>query len=580
MAGLSRLPRVAPVTGLAAVALEADGAHASVVSAQPAIASTQGVATAPDISTAWSSASERPLVVVVDDQSSGRRILEAVIRGIDAQLDVQAFADAAVALEQIGAQTPDLIVTDYLMPGLDGLDFIRRVRALPGCEDLPIIVVTIVEDRRVRYQALDAGATDFLSRPIDEQECRVRCRNLLMLRLSHQELRRRSEQLARLSKQLSLAEQRERKRLAQVIHDDLQQLLVAAELSLQRVGRRLPAGEGMEQLHDTLAGASDLLQQATGVARSLVGDLSPPILHEAGLVEALEWLARRMRGRYGLDVALSLDAAAAPASDDVRSVLFDAVREALFNVVKHAETDRVRLSLLRSGDARLRLLVEDDGVGFDGTARRDDSSPEEGFGLFSMGERLHMLGGQLRVASEGGRGTRVEITAPLSGDADLGGDGAACDSDVGAASSEVLPAPAVSVASPAPLRILLADDHAMMRRALSAMLAGEPGITVSGEASDGLEAIAEVERSQPDMVLMDVSMPRMDGLEATRRIKARWPSVQVIGLSMHEPADRSQAMLAAGAAAYLCKSDDVGLLLETIRRVSVRGASAAPPAGD
>ncbi|WP_462329744.1 response regulator, partial [Thiohalocapsa halophila] len=225
------------------------------MSAQPAIASTQGVATAPDISTAWSSASERPLVVVVDDQSSGRRILEAVIRGIDAQLDVQAFADAAVALEQIGAQTPDLIVTDYLMPGLDGLDFIRRVRALPGCEDLPIIVVTIVEDRRVRYEALDAGATDFLSRPIDEQECRVRCRNLLMLRLSHQELRRRSEQLARLSKQLSLAEQRERKRLAQVIHDDLQQLLVATELSLQRVGRRLPAGEGMEQLHDTLAGA-------------------------------------------------------------------------------------------------------------------------------------------------------------------------------------------------------------------------------------------------------------------------------------------------------------------------------------
>lgn len=550
------------------------------VNAQSANPDGQSVAPPGDASRVCSTGSRRPLVVVVDDQSSGRRILEAVIRGIDTHLDVHAFADAAVALEQIGRQTPDLIITDYLMPGLDGLDFIRRVRLLPGCEDLPIIVVTIVEDRRVRYDALDAGATDFLSRPIDEHECRARCRNLLMLRLSHQELRCRSEQLARLSKQLSLAEQRERKRLAKVIHDDLQQLLVAAEFSLQRVGRRLPTGDVMDQLHDTLAGASGLLQQATKVARNLVGDLSPPILHEAGLVEALAWLARRMQRRYGLEVALSLDAAAAPASDDVRSVLFDTMREALFNVVKHAGTGRARLSLFRGDGARLHLWVEDDGVGFDATPHRDDAGCEEGFGLFSMGERLHMLGGELRIVSAVGKGTRIEVTAPLGGADDALGAAAARDYRLGADSADVPPASDTSVSPSAPVRILLADDHAMMRRALSAMLAGEPGITIGGEASDGLEAIAEVERVQPDLVLMDVSMPRMDGLEATRRIKARWPSVQVIGLSMHEPSDRSQAMLAAGAAAYLCKTDDVGLLVEAIRRVSARGASAAPPALD
>jgi len=76
----------------------------------------------------------------------------------------------------------DMVLTDYKMPSLDGIEVIRRLRRIFGYEDVPIVCITVVNDREVRYRALEAGATDFLIRPIDRLECGARCRNLLSLR--------------------------------------------------------------------------------------------------------------------------------------------------------------------------------------------------------------------------------------------------------------------------------------------------------------------------------------------------------------------------------------------------------------
>ncbi len=133
-----------------------------------------------------SPAQESALVVVVDDQATGRKILEQLIRGIDPGLRVLVFDDPTLALEAIRKETPDLVLTDYLMPQMNGVRFIRELRALPDCADVPVVVITVVEDRNIRYDALDAGASDFLNRPIDEYECRARCRNLLTLRYQQQ----------------------------------------------------------------------------------------------------------------------------------------------------------------------------------------------------------------------------------------------------------------------------------------------------------------------------------------------------------------------------------------------------------
>ena len=160
----------------------------------------------------------KPLVIIVDDQSTGRKILEQIIKDISPSLDVEVFTSPLAALERIRLRTPDLVITDYKMPVMDGVQFIREIRAISVCRDVPVVVVTVVEDRKVRYQALDAGATDFLIRPIDQYECKVRCKNLLTLRQQQQIISSRAkwleEQVAIGTREIQIRERETLLRLA------------------------------------------------------------------------------------------------------------------------------------------------------------------------------------------------------------------------------------------------------------------------------------------------------------------------------------------------------------------------------
>ena len=114
------------------------------------------------------------------------------------------------------------------------------------------------------------------------------------------------------------------------------------------------------------------------------------------------------------------------------------------------------------------------------------------------------------------------------------------------------------------IRVLIADDNLSSRDGLKALLATKSKIDIVGEASDGREAIELVEECRPEMVLMDVRMPLIDGLEATRIIKNRWPEVKVIVLTMY-PSNQAEA-LAAGADAFLVKGCTAEDLLKAILR--------------
>jgi len=117
------------------------------------------------------------------------------------------------------------------------------------------------------------------------------------------------------------------------------------------------------------------------------------------------------------------------------------------------------------------------------------------------------------------------------------------------------------------LRILIADDHAQVRRVFRGLLEERSELRVIGEASDGLEAIAQAHALRPDVILMDVSMPNMDGIAATRRIKAELPSIEILGLSMQPRTEETHAIEEAGAAGFFMKGIDTHSLIERLLQI-------------
>ncbi len=157
-------------------------------------------------------------VVIVDDESTGRMILGKIIQQIDDDIVIKQFEHSREALEWIQASPPDLIVTDYKMPEMNGVQFIQAVRQSPDCENIPIMMITVVSEKSIRYEALEAGATAFLTRPIDQIECRTSCRNLLKMHEQHLIIQNRAdwlaEQVSVATEQIVLREQETILRLA------------------------------------------------------------------------------------------------------------------------------------------------------------------------------------------------------------------------------------------------------------------------------------------------------------------------------------------------------------------------------
>ncbi|BCA55515.1 hypothetical protein W02_26550 [Nitrospira sp. KM1] len=117
------------------------------------------------------------------------------------------------------------------------------------------------------------------------------------------------------------------------------------------------------------------------------------------------------------------------------------------------------------------------------------------------------------------------------------------------------------------IRVLVVDDHASMREVLTDMLRSYPGVEVIGEGANGREAILLAKQRQPDVILMDITMPKLDGIEATRQIKQAHPKIIVIGLSVHQGGPVELAMMEAGASVFINKEAAVDRLYETMMKL-------------
>jgi CheY-like chemotaxis protein len=229
--------------------------------------------------------------------------------------------------------------------------------------------------------------------------------------------------------------------------------------------------------------------------------------------------------------------------------------------VKHGQVKSARVRMIRVDEKTLKITVTDRGQGFDTRCLSSDESESDRFGLFSIRERLSLLGGSFEVISAPGEGTNVVLTAPLEPFGAVVADPGKESERRGSADS----LRHVSRESRRRIRVMLVDDHAVMRHGLSTLLDLHSDIETVGEASNGEEAVHMARKLQPDVILMDISMPKMNGVEATRAIHREFPQIRIIGLSMYDATDQAVSMLKAGAVAYLNKSGNADALIATIR---------------
>ncbi len=225
----------------------------------------------------------------------------------------------------------------------------------------------------------------------------------------------------------------------------------------------------------------------------------------------------------GLTIRRQMDRDLPELGTEAELVVYRIAQEALTNTVRHARATRLDLSLRRTPGG-VELRIRDDGRGLgdapEGPARhaRTRSADRRG-GLPRPGPA-----GRYRSPARRTRTERKPVTMPTS------------------------PSTAASSGPAAPTRILLADDHALVRRGVRLILDGEPDLTVVAEAGDGAEAIEMARAEQPDLVILDIAMPRLTGLQAARELSRVMPGLRILMLTMYDNEQYFFEALKAGAA--------------------------------
>ena len=365
------------------------------------------------------------------------------------------------------------------------------------------------------------------------------------------------EQLRSLALDLSRTEEHERQQLATNLHDNLAQTLALARMKLQGVDPAFKTSGTYQEVNG-------LLGESLAYTRAVMADLRPPLLSDAhDLHRAISWVVDRVQ-RRGLSVIVESDTEPIVLDEEVLTVTYQAIHELLFNVLKHAQTKQARLMLERRHQY-LEAVVTDYGTGFDVREERSTAFQERGFGLLNIRERVELLGGRLEISSRLGEGTCSKVIMPLRANT-------ARTHSPGKSQPHALertsglperPTDAVGFVT----RIVLVDDHALVRDGLRSILAERPDLCVVAEASDGEMAIEVARQLRPDVIVMDVNMPKMNGLEATRLITTEFPEITVIGLSMQDDAQTVLSMKKAGAIGLVSKGDVAEKLVQLIEAV-------------
>ena len=378
-----------------------------------------------------------------------------------------------------------------------------------------------------------------------------------------------------MEQQRAMAMSEERNRLAREMHDTVAQSLTGVILQIETAKMSVEAGD-LTAAAELLGIARIQAKRALEDTRRAVQGLAPASLERLSAAKAIAEEARRFEAETSIPTLFIQTGEEQPLVPEQRTALLRIAQEALTNARKHAQAQRVRVGL-QFGSDNVSLLVEDDGIGFDVDAAIVPG-PLGGYGLFGMRERARLLDGELEIESPSGWGTRLRAVLPYRPASTLGTRRVVSPS-AGAAASTRLPVGATVGPVPAQdaVRVLLADDHDITRQGVRSMLEVGGDIVVVGEARDGVQAVAQARSLRPDVVLMDIQMPFMDGLEATRILHNEIPELPVVILTTFQTAESVSEALSAGAKGYLLKDADAADLIAAVRAAR-RGEALLSPA--
>jgi signal transduction histidine kinase len=381
---------------------------------------------------------ERVIIIapVGQDAAAMAALLDA--QGFETQIYNGSVEYSREIIDSAGA----LLLTEEALESAQGSLLLDALKAQPPWSELPLIILTSGgESRRaglLNLAAAAAGTVTLLERPVStltltrsvqvalrSRRRQYQVRDLVaQLANLNQTLERRvakrtaeaveqAQKLRLLSAELSLAEEAERRRIAEMLHDDLQQLLVAARMQLATLCRTRDAAQRAAIAREI----ADVLERSFKLTKSLSVQLAPPVLYEHGLAAALEWLAAETAKNYNVEVTVEADPSANPKAADVRIFLFRAVRELLLNSVKHAVGRAVHITMQHRRPDNVRIIVADDGPGFDPNSLDNKRTDSQTVGLLNIRERVSSFGGEFHISSGPKRGTRITLLLPCGSDA-------------------------------------------------------------------------------------------------------------------------------------------------------------------
>lgn len=383
--------------------------------------------------------------------------------------------------------------------------------------------------------------------------------DLTELSEANEALTRSERDLRILSNRLIQLQDEERRRISRELHDTTGQKLIGLCMGLSWVLKnanvKLPSGEKQR-----LTECFTLANEAGNEIRTLSYLLHPPLLEELGLAAGIRWYAEGFEDRTGIHVQINIPQNFIRLASDAELALFRIVQESLTNVHRYARSSTA-IVRLRVANGQVKLEIVDHGIGIpDETFVQSESVRTLGVGIQGMRERMRQLSGQLRVGRARSGGTVVTATLPIT---PVSMPKARSQTQV----TSGAPTEANPQVSTAVKTILIADDHDVLRQGVRSMLENENGWKICGEAVNGHEAVEKAAALHPDLVVLDLNMPDMDGFAAIPGIVQHHPEAKILVFSVHNSYEVVDQVMAAGAHGYLCKADAGQELVNAVRNV-------------